>query len=337
MRVVVPSVLWLRAFRCCAGLSHGVAGGKGNTRTTGLEQYYTPAAVADVLVNHLVDVVGVDTDALWLEPAAGSGNFVAAAHRAGVSNVCAYDIAPAASNIVAANFLDVDLSGRSHVVCVTNPPFGRNHALSVPFFNHAAACADVIAFIVPRSWRKWSVVNRLDRGFVKVADHDIDVSYVDRDGDPLSSSSQLNTVFQVWMRTSTRRPVFPCPPADHQFEVVSPLEANVALTVFGRGAGKVRTEFPRVANTTQMFIKADPDTVTALAQLDLSPFYTQVAYVEALSRKEVDAALVAHKAGTRLSADFLTCSTLSVHAAPNPLTVAQATAPIGVPTPTRPA
>ena len=69
---------------------------------------------------------------------------------------------------------------------------------------------------------------------------------------------------------------------------VSPEEADVSLTVFGRSCGKVKEEFPRVENTTQMFLTCNEDWVlNALKEVDYSRFYENVAFVEALSIKEI--------------------------------------------------
>jgi hypothetical protein len=69
---------------------------------------------------------------------------------------------------------------------------------------------------------------------------------------------------------------------------VGPLEADVALTVFGYSCGLVRTEFDRVPNSTLMFLKLHDDRVLpALRKVDFSKFYRNTAYTEALSLQEI--------------------------------------------------
>ena len=51
------------------------------------------------------------------------------------------------------------------IAVIGNPPFGKNSSLAVKFFNHSAQFADTIAFIVPRTFRKNSLVNRLNENF----------------------------------------------------------------------------------------------------------------------------------------------------------------------------
>jgi hypothetical protein len=71
-------------------------------------------------------------------------------------------------------------------------------------------------------------------------------------------------------------------------EKCSPEEADVSLTVFGRGCGSLKRDFQRVSNTTQMFLRVNEDWVyEALESVDYSKFYENVAFVEALSIKEI--------------------------------------------------
>ena len=50
-------------------------------------------------------------------------------------------------------------------IFVGNPPFGRSSALAIDFFFHAANFSDDICFVIPRTWSKFSVHNRLPRDF----------------------------------------------------------------------------------------------------------------------------------------------------------------------------
>jgi hypothetical protein len=72
-------------------------------------------------------------------------------------------------------------------------------------------------------------------------------------------------------------------------EKVSPDQADVSLTIFGYGCGKLKTEFEPVANTTQLFLKlVHPKALTSLKRVDYSKFYKNTAYTEALSLQEIN-------------------------------------------------
>lgn len=261
----------------------------GNTRTTGTEQYYTPPAVAEELTAVMERLVPRSSERTWIEPAAGTGSFLRAMDAKGWE-WRAWDIEPKAPGVVRANFLELDVEVLRReldgAACLTNPPFGRNHALSVPFFNTAAQFCEYIGFIVPRSWRKWSITNRLDPQMHLIWDSDLEVGYLDEDGEPLSSKKVLRTVFQVWERRAEAREKIVVEDRGY-VKKTTPERADVSLTVFGYGCGSAKTEFPRVPNTTQMFLEASPEVVRALQEIDFSEFSERVAYVEALSLPEI--------------------------------------------------
>jgi len=259
----------------------------GNTRVTGKEQYYTPKPLAVELVAQIEKVLGSLAGKTILEPAGGTGAFIEAVQAVGVSEVISFDIEPLHELVTVGDFLAQEIK-ESNLITISNPPFGRNNSLSIPFFNHAAKVSDAICFIVPRSWRKWSVTNRLDLGFELALDLDIEIDYVDSDGTPLSNKNHLATCFQIWKKADAPRTLVRV--IDKGIiEKVSPDQADVSLTIFGYGCGKVKTEFEPIANTTQMFLKLKhPQALAALESVDYSKFFKNTAYTEALSLPEIN-------------------------------------------------
>jgi predicted RNA methylase len=254
---------------------------------TGKDQFYTPAALALSLTQALGPLIGGLEGRLVIEPAGGTGAFINAAKLEGASKVISFDIEPKAEEVLLADFLDADLTEISGAVTISNPPFGRNNSLSIPFFNKAAKHSDFLAFIVPRSWRKWSVMNRLDRNFHLIHDEDLSIDYVDDLGEMVWQKSNLRTCFQVWQRKDVEREIVKVQDLGLVTKV-TPLEADVAITVFGYSCGLVRTDFERIPNSTLMFLKLhDERVLPALNKVDFSKFYQNTAYTEALSLQEI--------------------------------------------------
>lgn len=260
----------------------------GNTRVTGKEQYYTPRSLSLEILERVCSKIEDPTSRVFLEPAGGTGSFIDAALKHGFTSIESMDIEPKHELVKEADFLNATLNIKN-AVCVTNPPFGRNNSLSVPFFNKAADYADIIAFIVPRSWRKWSVLNRLNLSFHLVDDWNLDIDYVDDEGESTHGVGNLRTCVQVWKRNESilRKPIkIP----DHDLiEKTSPELADVSFTLFGYSCGTVKEEFPRVPNTTQAFLKLKhPRALEALKSVDFSRFYNHTAYTEALGLQEIN-------------------------------------------------
>jgi predicted RNA methylase len=259
----------------------------GNTRVTGKEQYYTPRQLALELVAQIEKVLGPLEGKTVLEPAGGTGAFIEAVEAAGVNRVISFDIEPLHELVTEGSFLDQEILERN-LITISNPPFGRNNSLSIPFFNRAAELSDAICFIVPRSWRKWSVTNRLDLGFELVLDIDLEIDYVDASGIPMSTKTHLATCFQIWLKAEKSREIVRVQDKGI-IEKVAPDQADVSLTIFGYGCGKVKTEFEPVSNTTQLFLKLHhPQALAALESVDYSKFYKNTAYTEALSFQEIN-------------------------------------------------
>ena len=223
----------------------------------------------------------------FLEPAGGTGTIIEAALQCGISSVISFDIEPLHPAVRQGDFLEQQLS-ITNALTVSNPPFGRNNALAIPFFNHAAKFSEYIVFIVPRSWRKWSVQNRLDPHFHLIQDDDLTTNYVNRFGEDEHAKDRLRTCVQYWKRAEVLRPII------HVRDMgiisrCSPAEADASMTIFGYGCGTLKLDFEPVKNTTQMFIKfGHPRAQEAIENSDFSRFYLNTAYTEALSMAEIN-------------------------------------------------
>ena len=259
----------------------------GNRRVSGTEQYYTPKGLADELVKLTLKAIPRATEKSFLEPAGGTGSFIEALNRAGIEAVTSVDKCPMHPGVIQADFLEWETMD-TDLLTISNPPFGRNNALSVPFFNRAAKFSSHIAFLVPRSWRKWSVQNRLDTRFHLVLDVDVAVQYEDVLGAKIAKRNDLRTCFQIWEKRLELRPVIAVP--DNGFiQKSSPNDADLAIRVFGYGCGTVMNDFPRQPNTTLMFLRVlDKSIESALQDLDYERFSINTAYTRALSFQEIN-------------------------------------------------
>jgi hypothetical protein len=261
----------------------------GNKRKTGKEQYYTKKDVAFECLKHL----SFTKDDCFLEPAGGTGTFIEALKQKGIptKQIISYDIEPKHPNVIKGNFLEQEIENKN-LITISNPPFGRCNSLSKKFFNHSAKFSKTIAFIVPKSWRKWSVLNSLDPYFHLIKDIDLGMRCFEDDQGNLFEGDYLSTIFQVYERRPEKRKKIIIQDRGYITKVKDPKKADIALTVFGWSCGKVLEEFPRVPNTTLMFLKVkDKSVVQALKEVDLSIYYKNVSYTYALSIHEINDAL----------------------------------------------
>lgn len=162
-----------------------------------LDQFYTKPSI----VEHVLTMVDCERYNLVVEPSAGAGDFF---DRLPSSKRVGIDLSPANAGIQKGDFLDFVPETTENVLTVGNPPFGKNSSLAVKFFNHAAQFSDCIAFIVPRTFRKPSVINRLHTNFHLVEQ---EILPLDSFYTPSGESYMVPTVFQVWEKRKETREV----------------------------------------------------------------------------------------------------------------------------------
>lgn len=237
-------------------------------RSRELDQFYTDPKYAAHFLNCLHNLQQpADADVL-LEPSAGSGSFfnlMDQTKRVGL------DLDPQAPGIQQQDFFDYQPPVGKRIWTVGNPPFGKNASLAVKFFNRAAEFSDVIAFIIPRTFRKASVINRLDKNFHLVYDETVpDNSFIFQ-GQPYD----VWCCAQIWVRKHVPRAKIVVPSLksiSKYFTVVDPALSDFAVQRVGGGAGDIKTQnFQRFSPLSHYFIKAhDPDVLPIMKQIDFS-------------------------------------------------------------------
>lgn len=68
--------------------------------------------------------------------------------------------------------------------------------MAIDFFNHAAKFSEVIAFIVPNQFKKWSVQNKLNKSFKLIKESDIINTFIFNQ----QEVKGIYCVFQIWVR-----------------------------------------------------------------------------------------------------------------------------------------
>lgn len=240
-----------------------------------LGQYYTLDAVAEkfwtVFRKHFDPALY-----LMVEPSAGTGSFL----KLLPAGSLAYDVDPKYPGIQTADFLTVMLPSDRNVAIIGNPPFGKNASMAVRFFNHAAWQSSVIALVLPRSFRKASIQNRLDRAFHLVHEEVVpDDAFLFR-----SKPYNVPAVFQIWERRSEQRKLWPVETEHPDFEFTEPNRADFAIQRVGARAGRVHRNV-RASPSSHYFIRGDVEGV--MAELDFASVTGNVAGNPSLSKSEI--------------------------------------------------
>jgi predicted RNA methylase len=176
---------------------------------TELDQFYTNPLTAKKLTSIFTEKLKkLDYQKInFLEPSAGTGNFLEAIREISKNNsfiskkMLAFDIEPKSDkeNIIKTNFLKVPLTKylkkekRKNWVVIGNPPFGKKGKLALNFVNKSAKYIDTIGFILPLTFRRWSIQSKINKDLQLIYDINLEPnSFLAND-----KIYSLNACFQI--------------------------------------------------------------------------------------------------------------------------------------------
>lgn len=225
---------------------------KGTTKSKGqkhsLDKFYTKTEIAAELIK-LVDIKKFNT---VIEPSAGSGAF-----SKQIKACIALDIDPEDSSIIKQNFLTYypDVKEGSKILVIGNPPFGQQNSQAIKFINHAAKFADRVAFILPLSFKKESIIKRLDKKLHLTYEMTLPYNSFTLNG----SSYNVNSVFQIWDVKPFQRVYSEAQATINENKLFTYVKKeenpDMALQRIGGNAGKVFKNWKERSPNSNYFIK----------------------------------------------------------------------------------
>jgi hypothetical protein len=214
----------------------------------GQDEYYTSDAVASNLVHITLNELSTEEFLFFVEPSAGAGAFSLRLPDPKV----AFDINPQVDSIVELDFLADDfdefIPEDMTIVSIGNPPFGFACNKAIQFFNRCAEFSNYIAFIVPRTFKKISVQNRLHKNFHLAKEFTVPKYAFVVDGKPYD----VPCVFQIWERKENLRPIKTGNLAKY-LVITTPDKADFAMRRVGGKAGQVLTGLDHSISSTYFF------------------------------------------------------------------------------------
>lgn len=220
---------------------------KGTTKSQGkkhdLDKFYTKPEMALECINF----VGLDDYDVIIEPSAGSGSF-----SKQIPGCLAMDIHPEDPSILRQNWLEYtrNRTPGERVLILGNPPF----TYAIKFINHAAEFADTIAFILPLSFKKYSVQDKLDRHLHRRSEFILPTDSFTLDGEPYNT---VRAVFQVWDWKEEERQIRERRLTSPHFHFVKKDDSpDCRIQRIGGSAGRASLDTDRSHNSNY-FIKID--------------------------------------------------------------------------------
>lgn len=205
-----------------------------------LEQFFTVGPVAIEMLD-LLEIHFPLANYFIVEPSAGDGKFTDLLPVGSMS----LDVASRSAGIIKANFFDVTIDHKGLIAVIGNPPF----SLAVPFFNHAASQAHLIAMILPKSFNKESVLRRLDRRFHLVAQVEVPPYAFLRNG----KRCNVRAVFQIWVKRETERAISVPVTSHPDFTFTKREGAHFVIQRVGTAAGLIHHDFDK-SDQSHLFV-----------------------------------------------------------------------------------
>lgn len=241
--------------------------------TSGLDKFYTNQHIVDKCLLSIESLYEWDRWDLIIEPSAGNGRFLNAIPS---SNKIGLDIEPDNPSIIKQDFFTYCPSIKNNYIVIGNPPFGRVSSLAIKFFNHAAKFAQVIAFIVPRTFRRVSVQNKLNLNFHLIFDEEIPMHR-----DSFSPPMMAKCCFQIWEKKDTKRcnvnlsmthndwDFLPLGTKDERGQPTPPTDADFAIRAYGGKCGEIVINgLDKLRPKSWHWIKSHIDTKTLVSRFE---------------------------------------------------------------------
>jgi len=208
-----------------------------------LDQFYTNDDIALSCYKKLKEFVNFDNFDFILEPSAGKGSFYKLLDK---KKRIGIDLEPKYEGIQKMNFFDFNNESNKKYIVLGNPPFGKVSSIAIKFFNKCAKFADYIAFIIPRTFKRVSIQNKLNLNFVLLYNEDLPMK-------PCCFTPKMSAkcCFQIWKRTNIKREIIKFDkkhkdftflkygPKDNKNQPTPPKNADFVIKAYGSNCGNI--------------------------------------------------------------------------------------------------
>lgn len=217
-----------------------------------LDQFYTEETIAKFCYKELEKEYNLNNFLLF-EPSAGTGSFSNLFHKKSL----AIDIDPKNNNIKKMDFFEFDkeLLKNKKVFTIGNPPFGKLSSKAVKFFNKSSEFSENIAFIVPKTFKKESVKNKLNNFFHLKKEIEIPLkSFIYKE-----KEYSVPCVFQIWEKKNYKRNILKYNVENEFISFVKKEEADIAIRRVGNLSGKIIYDLNKYSKSSHYYLNIKKD------------------------------------------------------------------------------
>jgi hypothetical protein len=224
-----------------------------------LDKFYTKVDLSISLISK-IDMTQFD---LVVDPCCGDGSFY---NNIKHHNKLAIDILPGIENVITADFLSWDYStikqSSEKVLVISNPPFGKQGSLAMNFIKRSSEFSDTIAFILPVSFAKPSMKNRIPEYFHLEYEEILPEDSYLLDGE----NYDVKCVFQIWKKKDVKRKKIQSDVSEGFSYTKDRNLADLAIRRVGVYAGKAFTELDKSEQSHYFLILEDKSKINLVVE-----------------------------------------------------------------------
>jgi predicted RNA methylase len=225
-----------------------------------IDKFYTKNYIVNMCCNYIQTNLNISYEYdLIIEPSAGNGAFISSIKKLS-SNYIFYDIQPEYDEIILQDYLQFDINvninkdlkakcNKIHVI--GNPPFGRQSSTAIKFIKKSCEFCNSISFILPKSFKKDSLIKHFPMNFHKIFEIDIPEKAFLLD----SKEYNVDTVFQIWEKREYNRESITLLEPYHFIFVNKFDNPDISFRRVGVYAGKIETNVEEKSIQSHYFIK----------------------------------------------------------------------------------
>jgi hypothetical protein len=168
------------------------------------DKFYTNINISKLCLEDYKKTINILEDDLCIEPSAGDGSFLEYIKECFI-NYKFYDIEPNNSEINTQDYFNLDIDQfknyNSKIHVIGNPPFGRQSSLAIKFIKKSCIFGDYFGFILPKSFKKDSMKNKIPLNFHNIFEKDLPINSFLVD----NKIHDVPCIFQIWEKRDYKR------------------------------------------------------------------------------------------------------------------------------------
>jgi hypothetical protein len=214
------------------------------------DKFYTKNHIAVELIS-LIDLSKYDC---IIEPSAGKGSF---SKNIKHENLISLDIDPEDNTISKMDWFEFQYIKNGKVLVIGNPPFGNQGSLALNFIKKCDELkVDTIAFILPKSFKKETIKNKIPQFYHLIKEIDLD----DNSYTLLDNNYSVPSIFQIWDRKDINREKTKLKTKSDLISFVKKTDnPDFSFRRVGFYAGMIYDEISEKSEQTHYFIKSSKE------------------------------------------------------------------------------